>query len=141
MIHLRRKEDALKLWCSVEPYREFPCSTIVWRLLPAIENDQFRVFYRGDDCVGLITWAFMTQDEFDSRDYSGPEIFGRRSGDMMVFVDMIAPNGTSDVLWICKEMRKQFYVQYPDVDKVFAHRGKRSGVFPNKGAWHEAHVT
>jgi len=129
--------DALKLWTTVEPYSGFPSATISWRLLPAIDNEQIRLFYRGDECVGLITWAFMTEKEFETRDYSGVEIFARRDGEIMVFIDMIAPYGKNDVLWMCKEMRKQFYTQYPDVKDVRAHRGKRDGSFPNKGAWHE----
>jgi hemolysin-activating ACP:hemolysin acyltransferase len=130
-------EDALRLWTTVAPYSGFRCETISWRLLPAIANDQLRLFYRDDECVGLITWAFMTNDEFETRVYDGAEIFGRDDGDKMVFVDMIAPQGKNDVLWMCKEMRKQFYVQYPMVENVYAHRGKRTGAFPNRGKWHE----
>ena len=130
-------EDAVRLWTTVAPYSGFKSETIAWRLLPAIENEQIRLFYRDGECVGLITWAFFTQEEFDSREYSGEEIFARKDGEVMVFVDMIAPRGRNDVLWMCKEMRKQFYTQYPDVKDVRAHRGKRNGSFPNKGAWHE----
>ena len=131
-------DDALRLWTTVAPYSGFRCETISWRLLPAIANDQLRLFYRDDECVGLITWAFMTDDEFKTRVYDGVEIFGRNDGDKMVFVDMIAPHGKNDVLWMCKEMRKQFWSQYPNVTEVFAHRGNRNGVFPNRGAWHDA---
>jgi hemolysin-activating ACP:hemolysin acyltransferase len=129
--------DALELWSGSEPYEDFPCATILWRLLPAIDHDKIRLFYRDDLCVGLITWAFMTDGEFISRDYSGSEIFSRGSGDKMVFVDMIAPFGRRDVLWMCREMRKQFWTQYPNVSSVFAHRGSRNGIFPNRGIWHE----
>ena len=130
--------DALNVWTTSDPYKKFPCETISWRLLPAIDNDQIRLFYREDKCVGLITWAFMTQKEFDSKEYSGPEIFSRNDGEIMVIVDMIAKMGKKDVLWISKEMRKQFWSQYPNVTEVFAHRGNRNGVFPNRGAWHDA---
>ena len=130
-------EDALHLWTTVEPYSGFPCATIAWRLIPAIDNDQIKLFYRDGECVGLVTWAFMTEEEFDTRDYSGVEIFARRDGEIMVVIDMIAPHGKNDVLWISKEMRKHFYTHYPDVKDVRAHRGKRDGSFPNKGAWHE----
>ena len=129
--------DALKLWTTVEPYSGFPCATIAWRLIPAIDNEQIKLFYRDGECVGLVTWAFMTEEEFETRDYSGVEIFARRDGEIMVVIDMIAPHGKNDVLWISKEMRKHFYTHYPDVKDVRAHRGKRDGSFPNKGAWHE----
>lgn len=130
-------EDALHLWTTVEPYSGFPCATIAWRLIPAIDNEQIRLFYRDGKCVGLVTWAFMTEEEFETRDYSGVEVFARRDGEIMVVIDMIAPHGKNDVLWISKEMRKHFYTHYPDVKDVRAHRGKRDGSFPNKGAWHE----
>jgi hemolysin-activating ACP:hemolysin acyltransferase len=130
--------DALNLWTTSDPYKNFSCETISWRLLPAIDNNQIRLFHRDGKCVGLTTWAFMTQKEFDSKEYSGPEIFSRNDGEIMVIVDMIAKMGKKDVLWISKEMRKQFWSQYPNVTEVFAHRGNRNGVFPNKGAWHDA---
>ena len=126
----------MRLWTTVAPYSGFRCETISWRLLPAIANDRLRLFHRDGECVGLITWAFMTDLEFDSREYVGEEIFARADGARLVFVDMIAPQGKSDVLWMCKEMRKQFYVQYPGVENVYAHRGKRTGAFPNRGKWH-----
>ena len=129
--------EALKLWTTVAPYSGFSCQTIAWRLLPAIERDQIRLFYRDGKCVGLITWAFFSREEFESADYSGPAVFARDTGEMLVFVDMIAPHGRSDVLWMCKEMRKQFYDQYPWVETVYARRGKRTGTFPNKGRWHD----
>jgi hemolysin-activating ACP:hemolysin acyltransferase len=132
--------DALHLWTTVAPYSGFSCQTIAWRLLPAIDAEQIRLFYRDGECVGLITWAFMTEEEFASRTYDGAEIFARDDGEVLVFVDMIAPKGKSDVLWMCKEMRKQFYEQYPWVTEVRAHRGKRTGAFPNKGSWHETDV-
>ena len=78
-------EDALHLWTTVEPYSGFPCATIAWRLIPAIDNDQIRLFYRDGECVGLITWAFMTEEEFGTREYDGVEVFSRKDGEIMVF--------------------------------------------------------
>jgi len=129
--------DAIGLWTTVSPYSGFPSSTISWRLLPAIKSDQIRLFYRDGECVGLVTWAFMTDEEFETRQYSGEEIFSRRSGDVLVFVDMIAPYGRRDVFWMCRELRKQFWIHYPFLKGAMAHRGKRNGWFPNRGIWHE----
>jgi hypothetical protein len=75
----------------------------------------------------------MTAEEFETRRYSGSEVFAREVGERLVFVDMIAPGGRNDVLWMCRELRRQFRRQYPDVERVWAHRGPRTGVFPNKG--------
>lgn len=125
--------DAIRLWTTVEPYRSHRAANIAWRLLPAIENGQCRLFYREGRPVGLATWGFMTAAEFETRRYSGAEVFARRSGERLVFVDMIAPGGQSDVLWMCRELRVQFKRDYPGVEKIWAHRGPRTGVFPNKG--------
>jgi hemolysin-activating ACP:hemolysin acyltransferase len=132
--------DALDLWTSSDSYKDFKSSTIAWRLLPAIDNNQIRLFYRDGKCVGLTTWAFMTREEFESKEYYGPEIFARKDGEVMVVVDMISTMGKKDVLWISKEMRKQFWTQYPDVTEVLAHRGNRNASFPNKGNWHDKAV-
>ena len=39
--------DALKLWTTSAPYKNFPCETVAWRLLPAIDNEQIRLFNDG----------------------------------------------------------------------------------------------
>jgi hemolysin-activating ACP:hemolysin acyltransferase len=130
--------DAVRLWTTTEPYSGFKSETISWRLLPALEHDRLRLFHRDGACVGLVTWAFMTREEFDSGDYCGLDVFARETGDNLVIVDMIAPHGKRDVLWISREMRKIFWNMYPKVEEVFAHRGNRNGSFPNKGVWHES---
>jgi len=125
--------DALDLWTTTEPYSTFPAQTIAWRLMPALESGQYRV-YRHDDGRprGFISWAFMTRAEFDARDYSGAEIFLRKSGEHLVFVDMIAPQGANDVLFICRDMRRLFK-DFPEIRRALAHRGRRNGIFPNIG--------
>jgi hemolysin-activating ACP:hemolysin acyltransferase len=126
--------DALDLWTTTEPYRGFPCSTIAWRLVPALQHKQYRLYRDSAGFPrGFISWAFMTREEFETREYYGPEIFARKEGELLVFVDMIAPHGQHDVLLICRDMRKTFKDLYPGVETVVAHRGPRTGVFPNIG--------
>lgn len=130
---MRDLTDALELWTTVEPYSQFPSQTIAWRLMPALESGQYRIYRRGDEPYGLVTWAFMTQEEFDTGDYSGEEVFTRDDGELLVFLDMIAPGGRNDVLSICRDLRASFLTMYPHVEKAVAHRGPRNGVFPNIG--------
>ena len=126
--------DALNLWTTTAPYRSFPSETIAWRLIPALKSGQYRLYRStNNEPRGFISWAFMTAEEFETRDYSGPEIFARKSGEHLVFVDMIAPHGRNDVLFICRDMRRLFKEGYPRVDQVLAHRGRRNGAFPNIG--------
>ena len=130
---MRDLVDALELWTTTDPYRTYPSQTIAWRLIPALESGQYRIYRDAyGRSRGFISWAFMTQEEFDTRVYRGEEIFARRSGEHLVFVDMIAPYGRNDVLLICRDMR-QLFRERPDITRALAHRGRRNGVFPNIG--------
>jgi len=124
--------DCVGLWTTVAPYSGFPSKTIAWRLAPAIESGQYKIWYDDSGMIsGFVTWAWMTDEEFKTRDYSGPAIFKRETGDKLVFVDMIAPRGMSDVVRFCKELQRFFKVEFPDVKRAWSHRGLRSGVYPS----------
>jgi cytolysin-activating lysine-acyltransferase len=126
--------DALELWTTTAPYKTFPAQTIAWRLIPALESGQYRIYRDAyGRARGFISWAFMTREEFETRNYSGEAIFARDSGEAMVFVDMIAPYGRNDVLLICRDMRRLFKEAYPGHEHILAHRGRRNGAFPNIG--------
>jgi len=55
------------------------------------------------------------------------------NNDLALGVDMIAPEGTSGVLGFCRDLRRMFISEFPEVKKVWSHRGQRRGVYPNKG--------
>jgi len=125
---------ALQLWTETAPYSSFPCETIAWRLMPALESGRYRLYRDAYGFPrGFISWAYMTREEFETRQYSGAEIFARETGECLVVVDMIAPYGRNDVLLICRDMRRLGQEQYSRFDHVLAHRGRRNGVFPNIG--------
>lgn len=126
--------EVCNLWCNTPPYSDYPAKSIANRLYPAFYFNQIRLYH---DVVGNLrsfaTWGFMTDEEFETRDYWGWEVFSRKEGDRLVVVDMIAPGGKNDVLFVSRDLRKFFKSAFPDVEKVYAHRGQRNGVFPNKG--------
>ena len=131
---MRDLVDALELWTTTAPYKTFPAQTIAWRLIPALKSGQYRLYRcSAGQPFGFISWAFMTEREFETKDYSGKEIFSRGSGECLVFVDMIAPYGRNDVLLICRDMRRLFKEAYPGHEHILAHRGRRNGAFPNIG--------
>lgn len=126
--------DAVALWGSTPPYADFPCSTVYNRLLPAAAYGKIRGYYGPDGRMrAVVTWGFMTAEEFETRDYAGWEVFAREDGERLVFVDMIAPGGRNDVLMVSRDLRRLFVGLYPHHSRVYAHRGPRNGVFPNKG--------
>jgi hemolysin-activating ACP:hemolysin acyltransferase len=130
--------NAVTLWSTVKPYSGFPSETIAWRLIPAFKHNSYKMWHNADgSCRGFVTWAFMSSEEFDTREYSGAEIFARKSGDKLVFVDMIAPNGVSDVLYMSRDLRSFFRKQFPEVKIAWSHRGPRTGWYPKKAAGHD----
>lgn len=126
-------EAAVRLWTTVAPYSGFPAETIAWRLLPALENGKYAVFWRDGEPFGLVTWGFFTAEEYETRVYDGPEVFKRDDGEHLVFADLIVPGGPRDVLFVCRHLRRLFKTAYAGHRKVLAHRGPRNGVFPNIG--------
>jgi hemolysin-activating ACP:hemolysin acyltransferase len=115
--------DCLNLWVTTPPYCDFPSKTIGWRLVPAFKHGRFKVWYDNNGlCTGFVTWAWMTDSEFETRKYTGSEVFARNYSDKLVFVDMIAINGVSDVLSMSRDLRRFFRKTVP--------RGKNSMVTP-----------
>jgi hemolysin-activating ACP:hemolysin acyltransferase len=99
--------DCLNLWVTTPPYCDFPSKTIGWRLVPAFNHGRFKVWYDNNGlCTGFVTWAWMTDSEFETRKYTGSEVFARNYSDKLVFVDMIAINGVSDVLSMSRDLRR-----------------------------------
>jgi len=114
--------DALDLWTTVEPYRSYKSETIGWRLVPAIDNKRIRVYYRKEKCIGFVTWAWFTEQEFDTLEFDGVEVFKRNEGDLLYVVDLIIPYGSADVFHIVRDMRKYLSKKHPDKPMAFAHR-------------------
>jgi hemolysin-activating ACP:hemolysin acyltransferase len=131
--YYRDFEAAVRLWTSVAPYSGFPAETIAWRLIPAFQSGKYMVFWRDGEPFGLVTWAFLTTEEYETRDYYGPEVFKRDDGERLTVVELIVPGGPSDVLFVCRHLRRFFKERHGAHRHVLAHRGRRNGVFPNIG--------
>ena len=114
--------DTVELWTTISPYSGYNSETIAWRLLPAIDNERIKVYYRSGKCVGFVTWAWFTEEEFETLKFNGVEVFKRNEGDLLYVVDLIIPYGRSDVVHIVKDMRKYLSDVYPNKPKAFAHR-------------------
>ena len=119
--------DALGLWTRNPVYGELPSKTIAWRLLPAFKNNKIKIFYENGKPYAFATWAFFTEDEGVTGDYSGEEVFARADGSMLKVVDMVAHHS---VLYICRQLYRYFKDEYPHVRRVYARRG-------NRKAWYD----
>jgi len=119
--------DALGLWTRNPIYGELPSKTIAWRLLPAFKNNKIKIFYENGKPYAFATWAFFTEDEGVTGNYSGEEVFARADGSMLKVVDMVAHHS---VLYICRQLYRYFKDEYPHVRRVYARRG-------NRKAWYD----
>jgi len=117
--------DTVKLWSTIAPYSGYKSQTISWRLIPAIENNRIRTYYEKDSnkCIGFVTWAWLTNEEFKTQVYDGPEVFKRDSGDQVHVVDFIAPYG--NVMRIFRDIKRHLSDMYPDYNYCTARRGSR----------------
>ena len=91
-------------------------------MLPAIDNDQIKVYYRDEKCIGFVTWAWFTKKEFDTLEFNGTEVFKRNEGDLLYVVDLIIPHASADVFNIVRDMRRHLSEKHPDKPMAFAHR-------------------
>ena len=119
--------DALGLWTRNPIYGELPSKTIAWRLLPAFKNNKIKIFYENGKPYAFATWAFFTEDEGVTGNYSGEEVFARADGSMLKVVDMVAHHS---VLYICRQLIRYFKDEHPHVRRVYARRG-------NRKAWYD----
>ena len=119
--------SALKIWAETAPYSKFPSQTISWRLIPAFLNRRLLIL-ADPTPVGFFTWGWMTNKEFDSREYLGQEVFSRTESDRLVVVDAII---TRSVRKMVRHIREYFAAHFPTVTQVYAHRGPRVGRFHN----------
>jgi hemolysin-activating ACP:hemolysin acyltransferase len=124
--------DALQLWTTTEPYSKYPSERIGWQLVPAYEHGKLRVYYRGGEPVGFVTWTWLTTEEFRTRDYSGREVFSRDVGEVLYIPNMIAPYGRSDVFFIARDIRRHLSELYPDAHLALSRRQNRVGSYARR---------
>lgn len=122
---------ALCFWGGVDPYRDYPCKSIIYRLMPAFHNGRGIMLKRSGSHIGFAIWGWMTDEEFKTRKYSGQNVFSRTKSDKLVIVDCIITGGPENVRGASREMRSFFSRELPDTTQAYAHRGNREGRFHN----------
>jgi cytolysin-activating lysine-acyltransferase len=76
-------------------HKAIPLGDLEWLLMPALLLQQFRIFYKGEQPVGVALWA-LTDDLVAKRIDAGDKRLAAvewKSGINMRFVDIIAPFG------------------------------------------------
>ena len=83
-------------------YREQRILVLGNRFIPAIEHGRVRYYMRGDSLIGFCTWCYLTDEEAETRKFTG-EVFARADGDQLWVIDMVAVDSVS---YIAKDMRR-----------------------------------
>jgi cytolysin-activating lysine-acyltransferase len=84
-------------------HKAIPLGDLEWLVMPAILLRQFRIFYRGEQPVGVALWALvddLVAKRIDANDKRLTAVEWR-SGAIMRIIDIVAPFGRE------AEMRKQ----------------------------------
>jgi cytolysin-activating lysine-acyltransferase len=96
------------------PRHKAMTADLEWLVMPAILLKQFRVFYKGEQPVGVVLWA-LTDDIVAKRIDAGNTRLTPaewKSGTVMRVVDVVAPFGAE------AEMREQFGGESNDKHRV-----------------------
>ena len=83
------------LMTQSQRHKSTPIGNLEWLLMPAILLKQFRIFYKGDQPVGIVLWAFVddlvaTRIDTDDKRLSAVEW---RCGSNVRIIDVVAPFG------------------------------------------------
>ncbi len=83
------------LYSMSEMHKGWPIHSIHQWLMPAVFHSQFRVYHRGVKPVGLVTWAWMSQEVEEAyvRNVRSLQPKDWKSGDRGWILDYIAPFG------------------------------------------------
>lgn len=87
--------SAVLLYMRSPKHKHLFLADLEWRLLPALSLKQFRLFTKGNQPIGLATWAMVSEEVAErlKSDVSRIKPSDWRSGDRPVLVDLVAPFG------------------------------------------------
>ena len=123
-------KEALRLWATTKPFKDHKPEAIKWRLVPAFRNGRLLMLTRDGEVVGFAVWGWMTNREYETRKYSGEDVFTREIGDKIVITDSVINGG---VPRFSRQMAEYFREAYPEATHVYAHRrGGREASFAIK---------
>jgi cytolysin-activating lysine-acyltransferase len=101
--------DMVWLYSKSELHRDWPLRSINAWLLPAIQHDQCRIYYRNARPIGFVSWAFLSDEVQQSyvKKTSSLRPDQWRSGDNFWLLDLVAPFG--DAKLIINDLRSGFF--------------------------------
>lgn len=94
--------EMIWLYSVSEVHQQWPVGCIHQWLLPAITNQQYRLYHHEGRPVGLITWAWLSE-EVETTYVRNPKSLDPKqwkSGDRLWFPDFIAPFGHARKIFI-----------------------------------------
>ncbi|PSW09577.1 toxin-activating lysine-acyltransferase [Photobacterium sanctipauli] len=99
-------------------HQEYRLSALEDRFLHALELQQFQIFYDSNGPIGLVTWAWISEDwhqQLLEADQWLP-VGQWQSGSFLWFMDFIAPFGH------CAQLRRELGNLFVDYDQAWCRR-------------------
>jgi len=118
--------DGLNLFLQGEWQKKYTVKDLERYLIYPIKHDKIRIYYKGDDPIGLITWCWLNKEEgkkflnsqhyITEKDYVGDHKVLSNSKKELWGIEFIAPYG--DALKIMKTLKKEHDSYYEKTHKV-----------------------
>ncbi len=104
--------NIVKLFKSFDKYKDSTDEEIHNHILPAVENNQFRIFYNEDGVYSYMSWAFLNKEASDSYKLTSKiNMYNWNCGDIVWLVDVV-------VLKKPKEITSWAYEYFRNVLKI-----------------------
>ena len=100
-------------------------------VIPAINNGKYLPWFgKGKKLLGVVTYAFLTDEEKENNEFDGDEVFARNSGDNLHFCQFVCNGSKRDVLKFVRFIQKSLSHQYPDIPIATGTRKKNGSSRP-----------
>lgn len=106
--------DGLYLFNQSPQHRIYTLDEFNTYFIHPLLADKCRLFYEGEKPIGVVTWAFFTDEEaedFLNMDWEPPEeVYSRNDGDQLWGIEFIAPFGNArQVMRAMRGISKDLY--------------------------------
>lgn len=88
------------LMAQSEMHKEWPIASIMQWVVPALLNNQYRLYRQGDKPIGYVSWGWFSEEveKGYALDPTSLQPMNWKSGDRLWLLDWIAPvGGTSEI--------------------------------------------
>jgi hypothetical protein len=123
----QKKYQAADLFRNDPYYSDNGSGWLARNIFVPIEYDKSISFIRDNKLLGLVTYAFLTEEEIKEDSINAVEVFKRDGGGQLHFCQFLCRTGRQDVLDFVRHITKTLSKKYPDAKTATAFRKHTNG--------------